>query len=510
MPPEAALDLTSDLRELAELAASRDDLDALLRRGLEWVDKLAPYDLATIFELRGERLVVRAARGKLADERVRGHALSLADYPTIREAIQSRRARAYTEDDHAHGDGDPFDGVLDLPHGHSCMVVPLVSGDHPFGLMSLDRSTCGPYPPGVVDLVEVFGHLLALAVRAREQRSALLRTSEVDRQRVRLLERELRGGGAGMLEQSRSPAMRALIHRAKQVAATETPVLLLGETGTGKERLARAVHEWSARAGGPFLTLNCAALAADSFESELFGDERRSGRLQLANGGTLLLEEVAELPLEQQAKLLRFLQHGYFEPAGGGPCLRVDVRILAACRVDPRAAVADGRLREDLYYRLNVLPLELPPLRARSEDLGMICDSMLDELAARTGRRATLTPDALSHLSQHHWSGNLRELANMLERATILHAGRVLTPELLPLPDSDDDETEQPAAVRLRSLDDVQRDHITSVLRHTAGRIYGAGGAAEVLGMKPSTLQSRMRKLGIERRVAVNSARPSS
>jgi transcriptional regulator with GAF, ATPase, and Fis domain len=509
----APMDLTRDLRDLARIATVEDGLDDLLRRGLDWLARLAPYDLATIFALEGETLVVRMARGALAGPALRGHALSLAQFPTIREALETRRARAFTEQDHAHGDGDPFDGVLDLPHGHACMVVPLVAGERAFGVLSLDRARCESYAPSVVDLAEVYGQILALAIANAEQRALLARLHRRDHERAEWLEAELRGADEGVLETSLSPAVREIARRARQVAGTSTPVLILGETGTGKERLARAVHTWSARAEQPFVTLNCAAIPAGLLESELFGHVKgaftgaardRAGRFALANGGTLLLDEIGELPVELQAKLLRVLQEGEFEPVGADRPVKVDVRILAATHVDLRRAIAAGRFREDLYYRLHVFPLSLPPLRERLEDLPLLCASLLQQIGKRTGRAPTRVSDAaIDKLAGHDWPGNLRELANVLERATILSGARVLSAETIDLPARSGHAAALPALLvpreSLGSLDDAQRAHIARVLAATEGRIYGPGGAAEVLGMPPSTLQSRMKKLGLPR-----------
>jgi len=505
LPP---VDLTSDLRDIARLAGG-DSLDELLRRGLDWLARLAPYDLATVFELQGGRLLVRLARGPLADERIARHSLDLAAFPTVREALETRRARAFTEHDHAHGDGDPFDGILDLPDGHACMVVPLCAADRCVGALTLDRTRCETFPQQVVDLVEVYAQILTMAFVNAEQRALLERLRAQDREHVKLLEGEI-AGSPGVFEESRAPAMRELGLRTRQVARTDTPVLVRGETGTGKERLARAIHEWSTRAERPFVKINCAAIPAGLLESELFGHVKgaftgatadRAGRFATANGGTLLLDEIGELPLELQAKLLRVLQEGTFEPVGSDRTVKVDVRMIAATHVDLEAAIAEKRFREDLYYRLAVFPLRLPPLRERLEDLPALCEALLGELAGRTGRRGLeITAEGLAHLATYDWPGNVRELANVLERAIILCGGTRIDPSCLDLPRR---AGARPAPVvaeapRALPLDDVQRAHIRHVLAQVGGRIYGRGGAAELLGMKPSTLQSRMKKLGVE------------
>jgi transcriptional regulator with GAF, ATPase, and Fis domain len=295
------------------------------------------------------------------------------------------------------------------------------------------------------------------------------------------------------------------------VASTLTPVLIRGETGTGKEQLARAIHRWSGREARPFVKMNCAAIPQGLLESELFGHVRggftgattnRAGRFQTANGGTLLLDEMGELPMDLQGKLLRVLQEGTFEPVGSDKTVKVDVRILAATHVDLEQAIVERRFREDLYYRLNVFPLALPPLRERLDDLPALCASLLRQLEGRTGRRGLrVSDDAVRALRRHGWPGNIRELANVLERAVILGAGKVLGPHDLDLgqPRAGTTSATPSRVPALCTLDDMERIHIRGVLTRTRGRIYGKDGAAAVLGMKPSTLQSRMKKLGVPR-----------
>ena len=492
---------------------AEESLSELLRRGLDWLGRIAPYDLATIFILRHEELVVRAARGKLASPSVRGHVLALSRFPSLREALETRRARVFTELDHAHGDGDPFDDVLDLPPGHACMVVPLCAGDVCLGLLTLDRRLCERYAPEVVNLVEVYGQMLAIAIHGAGQKVTLDRLHRQDHEHAKLLEAELGGDPLEVLEASASEAMQRLAREARQVSQTRTPVLIRGETGTGKERLARAVHQWSPRAEQPFVTLNCAAIPAGLLERELFGHVKRAfpgatrdrpGRLQMADGGTLFLDEVDELPLELQCKLLRVLQEGAFEPVGSDRTRSVDVRIVAATHVDLEEASLERRFREDLFIRLNVFPLQLPPLRERREDLPQLCDALLSELARHTGRRGmTVSPEGLAKLGGYDWPGNVRELANVLERGTLLSAAPELSAGVLELPgrrgrSTKPREGEKLPGAEVQTLADVQKSHIQRVLERTRGRIYGRGGAAELLGVKPSTLQSKMKRLGME------------
>ena len=493
--------LSSALRDLAQTAEPGEPVDVLLRRGLDALARVVPYDLATFFELRGADLVLRAARGKKASSVPRGYTLPLSDFPSIQEALETRRARAFTEVDHTEGAGDPFDGVLDFAPGHACMVVPLYAADRALGALTLDREKCETYPDSVVAVVELCGWMLALAVTNAEQRDVLSQLRAGDRERVALLDREL--FAPSDLEASASPSVRELARRARQVAETETPVLLLGETGTGKERLARFIHDASGRAAGPFVKINCAALPAGLLESELFGHTRgaftgasrdRPGRFQVAQGGTLLLDEIGELPTSLQAKLLRVLSEGTFEPVGSDHPRQADVRVLAATHVDLRAAIREQGFREDLYYRLAVFPLTLPPLRERLIDLPRLAAALLGEQAGRTGRRGHwVTPEGLAKLSAYGWPGNLRELSNVLERAVILAPRKDLGPDVFDL----DNGQNGPVEDAPLTLEENERRHVERVLRGTGYKLYGRGGAAELLGLPPSTLQSRMKKLGI-------------
>jgi transcriptional regulator with GAF, ATPase, and Fis domain len=372
--------------------------------------------------------------------------------------------------------------------------------------LTFDRSHCAPYEPALVDLAAVYGQIISLALAAAEQAALLERYRSRLEERNRLLEGEVTGqtSAGERIERSTSESMRRLAQHARQVAVTDAPVLIHGETGSGKEVLARAIHGWSRRANGPFVKLNCAALPEGLVESELFGHKRgafsgatadRPGRFAVANGGTLLLDEVGDLPAGAQAKLLRVLQEGSFEPVGSDRTIVVDVRILAATHVDLERAIEVGRFRSDLYYRLNVFPLAVPPLRERSEDVPRLARDLLGDIARRTGRGPwTITPEDAARLRAYPWPGNVRELINVLERAAVLSEEGELS---IDLPGEGDHAA--PITGPLAPLADVERAHIERALAATGGRIYGAGGAAEILGLKPSTLQSRMQKLGIER-----------
>ncbi|QSA98916.1 sigma 54-interacting transcriptional regulator [Methylococcus sp. EFPC2] len=304
---------------------------------------------------------------------------------------------------------------------------------------------------------------------------------------------------------SGSREMRAVMEQARMVARTDTPVLLLGETGTGKELLARAIHEYSERRGALLVKVNCAALPGELIESELFGHEKgaftgatqqRKGRFELADRGSLMLDEVGELPPSAQAKLLRVLQEQEFERVGGSETLKVDVRVIAATNRNLAEEVALGRFRSDLYYRLNVFPIEVPALRRRVSDIPLLARFFLDKYARKFGKRITdIETLSLERLLHYSWPGNVRELQNVIERAVILSPGTKL--EIPPLVDP------RPAPVssvgRVESLQAVEREHILRALRDTGWVISGPKGAAAMLDLNPNTLRSRMQKLGIFR-----------
>jgi PAS domain S-box-containing protein len=302
-----------------------------------------------------------------------------------------------------------------------------------------------------------------------------------------------------------SPALTAVLENVRRVAATDSTVLIMGETGTGKELIARAVHSSSRRKERPLIKINCAALPAGLVESELFGHEkgaftgaiaRRVGRFELADGGTIFLDEVGELPADAQAKLLRVLQEREFERIGGSGSIRVDVRVLAATNRDLLKAVREKTFREDLYYRLSVFPVQLPPLRDRKEDIPALVLFLVNKCATRIGKRIDgVDKETMGRLLSYSWPGNVRELENVVERGVILTNGSMLQidPDILP--------PGRPSAEALpeSTMQGVERDHILNVLRQTRGVIDGPRGAAKILDLHPNTLRSRMKKLGIGR-----------
>ena len=313
-----------------------------------------------------------------------------------------------------------------------------------------------------------------------------------------------------------SESLRLVVSQATQVAATNATALITGETGTGKELLARAIHSLSLRRGHSLIIVNCAALPATLIESELFGHEKgsftgaatkRIGRFELAHGATIFLDEIGELPLELQAKLLRVLQEGEFERLGSSRTIKVDVRVIAATNQDLEEAVRHGKFRADLFYRLNVFPIRMPALRERREDIPLLTQFFVEQISQRLGKRIKLIPQAvIDSLKNRPWPGNIRELENVIERAVILTSGECLWLPEHPEAEQAPEKITEPEAVvakigsgRLARLESVERDHITKIMEWTNWRIEGAKGAAALLGVNPGTLRSRMKKLGIHR-----------
>jgi transcriptional regulator with GAF, ATPase, and Fis domain len=307
----------------------------------------------------------------------------------------------------------------------------------------------------------------------------------------------------------RSPALAGVLEHVRAVGPTDASVLVTGETGTGKELVARAIHSVSRRKDKPLIKVNCAALPAGLVESELFGHEkgaftgaisRRVGRFELADGGTIFLDEIGELPVEMQAKLLRVLQEAEIDRIGGKGPVNVDVRVIAATNRDVGQAVHDKTFREDLYYRLNVFPIRLPPLRERREDIPLLASYFATRFAARLGKVIDgIDSMTMDRLTAYAWPGNIRELENIMERSVILSPGRVLdvSPEMLPTVTVHTVISSVPQSAI--DLESVEREHILTVLNHTNWVVEGARGAAPILGLHPNTLRSRMKKLGITR-----------
>lgn len=340
--------------------------------------------------------------------------------------------------------------------------------------------------------------------RLRSLRAALAENeslrARLERENLYLREQvELRHHHGRIIGQS--DPLKKVLSEAERVAVTDAPVLLLGETGTGKELLAQTIHELSSRKGRPMVIVNCASLPATLIENELFGREAGAytgaasaqvGRFVVADGSTLFLDEIGEFPVELQAKLLRVLEDGRFERLGSPKTVSVNVRIIAATNRNLERAVREGTFRADLYHRLNVFPIQVPPLRERREDIPLLTWGFVETIGRRMGKTIRSIPRrTIEQLQRYCWPGNVRELSNVIERAMILTTGDTLRVEL--------PSAAQTAALGRMTLKESQRAQILRVLDETGWRIRGAGGAAEILGLKPTTLEARMAKLGIKR-----------
>jgi formate hydrogenlyase transcriptional activator len=297
-----------------------------------------------------------------------------------------------------------------------------------------------------------------------------------------------------------SPKFRAVLDEINMVAPADSAVLVRGETGTGKEVIAQAIHDASPRRRNQFVAINCAAIPATLIESELFGHERgaftgaltpRVGRFQLADRGTLFLDEIGDMPLELQPKLLRVLQEQRFERLGGNQSIQVNVRVIAATNQDLWSMVQERKFRADLYYRLNVIPITLPPLRERRDDIPLLATHFVRKYAERLCKPIPQIPvDVMEALADHNWPGNIRELQNFIERAVIMSTGTVLRPRLAEL-------RPEPSVTAVRTLADAERAHIVETLRETNGVVGGRSGAAARLGLPRTTLIARMQRLGL-------------
>ena len=392
-----------------------------------------------------------------------------------------------------------------LQEGLGRMInLPMVVQEACLGTLNIGSIEAGPPDPADVDFLQQVATQIGFAIAHVNAYEEITRLKEqLARENVYLAE-ELKANQDFGIVVGRSQAFEQVLTLARQAAPTGATVMVTGETGTGKEVLARAIHERSLRRDRAFVRLNCAALPAGLIESELFGHERgaftgaehqRVGRFELADGGTLFLDEVGEMPLEAQAKLLRVLQDGLVDRVGGANAIPVDVRVIAATNADLHRAIQQGRFRSDLYYRLNVFPIHMPPLRERPEDIPVLARYFLRVHSRRLKRQCEdFDGVSMERLVQYAWPGNVRELENIVERALILCHERLLRidPAMVHV-------RVPPESGPRRTLHDEERHHILQTLTLLDWRIEGPGGAAEQLGLAPSTLRSRMRKLAIRR-----------
>jgi Nif-specific regulatory protein len=451
--------------------------------------------------------------------------------------VFNRRETVFVSDAHAEARWFDVDRVQ-RSELRSVTIVPLVIKSQIIGVVGLDspRFTADrPPAPADVARLQAIAAIAAAEIRNARQHEAM----EADRVRLeRLLRqrRELRSEVSDLRKQVRearamdaivghSPVFRQVLSQVALVAPADSTVLLAGETGTGKELIAHALHDQSRRSARPFIAVNCAALPETLVESELFGYEkgaftgaltRKPGKFELAHLGTLFLDEIGDLPAPAQAKLLRVLQEREVQRVGGTKPESVNVRLIAATNQDLAIGVQSGRFRTDLFYRLNVFPIRVPPLRERREDVALLAQHFVRRFAERQHKPApALTADALERLNRYSWPGNIRELQNVIERAVILCRDSIIDADLVSLPSvvapapsaqprkQHDTAPAEPGMERRRTniirFDDAERHAIVRALELAGWRISGPGGAAEILGLKPTTLHAKMKRLGIRR-----------
>jgi len=512
----------------AKLRHEKDRLKLLLDLNNSIVSKLDLRDLLrdTSASLR-RRMQCDAVGVNLPDQETGELKLFALDFPGAKGFLREEMTRpSGSLASEAFSIGEPRTFIfgqdvetVDADFGReglqSACWLPLISRTRVLGVLGLSRQQAIPFSQEDVHFLTQVATQVAIAVENALSYRQISQLSDKLAQEKLYLEDEIRSEANFEEIVGKSQALHRVLKLVETVAPTDSTVLIFGETGTGKELIARAIHDLSSRSSNAFVRLNCAALPAGLLESELFGHERgaftgaiaqRIGRLELANHGTIFLDEIGEIPLELQPKLLRVLQEREFERLGGTRTIRTDVRLIAATNRDLAAMVQEQKFRADLFFRLNVFPVELPPLRDRPEDIPLLVRHFAEEFSRRMGRRIeAISSQTMNALRQYRWPGNIRELQNVIERSVILSSGPTLKLPIAdlqsrPMPASTNNDPKPHSARRtpVRSiLAEVDRNQIIRALDESRGRIGGPSGAAARLGLKRTTFITRMRKLGI-------------
>lgn len=469
---------------------------------------LALYDPASN-AMRIHALDFPEGRGLIGPDAV----LRLEDSPAG-IAFRARETKIFNQSD-LETIGSEFSRKMLAEGIHAVVCIPLISRGQALGTLGIASVKAEAFAKAEIEVLRQFASQIAIALDNARTYQELSSLKDKLAKEKRYLEQEIQDNLNSGEIIGQSPALTSVLDQVKTVAPSDATVLILGETGTGKELIARAIHKSSNRASSTFVKINCAAIPTGLLESELFGHEKgaftgavsqKIGRLELADKGTLFLDEVGEIPVELQPKLLRVLQDHEFERLGGTRTIRVNVRLLAASNRELSKAVAAHEFRADLYYRLHVFPVRLPALRERTDDIPLLVNHFVKKFARRMNKQIECIPDvAMTALEQYHWPGNIRELENFVERSVILTEDttlRVPFGELRPVTDplrTQGKLSTLPATTTYATLEELEREYILQILRQSAGVIAGSRGAAARLGMKRTTLQSKIQRLGIRR-----------
>jgi formate hydrogenlyase transcriptional activator len=494
------------LLEISRELSSSLELDKLLPALLASIRNIARYEQAVLSLLDADGKNVQLFGETREWEPLINHGTVVPIEQSLSgRAIQSKNAAFFTAADlremHA-----PLAKAMSSVGIRSVCSMPLVAGDRVWGALNVSSEKDKAFEPSEVEYLEQVARLIGTALRNANAYHEIEVLKNRLAQEKRYLESELRGATPSEDIIGNSAALKRVLDYAVIVADTDSTVLITGETGTGKELVARAIHNMSGRRDRSFIKLNCAAIPMGLLESELFGHEKgaftgavnqKLGRLELADKGTLLLDEIGEIPLELQPKLLRVLQDQEFERLGGTKTIRVDVRLIASTNRNLARAVEEKEFRSDLFYRLHVFPVHVPALRDRKEDIPALMQYFLEKSSARMRKPISTVPDEVVHAMMNwKWPGNVRELENFIERSVILSEGPRLNAPLGELR-----EMNAPAPPdRGTTLREKEREHIVEILRQTRGVLSGAEGAAMRLGLKRTTLQYKMQRLGISRK----------
>jgi formate hydrogenlyase transcriptional activator len=493
------------LAEISRELSSSFEIEKLLPAILSSLRGIARYDRAVLSLLDEEGKNVHVYGDALEWESILNHG---STYPLEQElsahAVETRKVAFFTAADLRDMKGPLAKAMYELGIQSVCSV-PLIAGDRIWGALNPSSLTENAFGPPEVEYLQQVANQIAAALQNTLAYRKIAKLQERLAQEKRYLEYEIQSADGSDEIIGNSPALKRVLDYAAIVANTDSTVLITGETGTGKERIARMIHGMSRRKDRNFIKVNCAAIPTGLLESELFGHEKgaftgavsqKFGRLELADKGTLLLDEIGEIPLEVQPKLLRVLQDQEFERLGGTKTIHVDVRLIAATNRDLARAVEEKEFRGDLFYRLHVFPLHLPALRERREDIPKLIRHFVGKCAARLHKRIEVIPDeAVQAMMNWRWPGNIRELENFIERSVILSEGDRLNPPLAELRE----EISRQASDSDLTLRDREREHIVDILCQTRGALSGPSGAAARLGLKRTTLQYKMQRLGISR-----------